>query len=373
MKVQRVASPMMVKEVQTNTQVQADMRARAIAKMVPTQAVTPSTPIEAPQAPVTHAQDTPVANPNQVAPEELSAIKAPTAPTEELDAQGQNLTNSESSQAPTEDTKAEDPQLTARLQQLAKRERAARFKIQQQEQALKSKEDAIAAKEAELAAREKALDPNQYVSKQRLKQNTLDVMAENEISYDQVTEQYLQAPGKNPQTEAALNRLAEENKQLRASIDEIKNGQKSAEENQYNQAIKQIERDATKLISSNDSYELIRNSGEVKEVVKLIEQTFKEEGYIMSVQEAAELVEKELEDRTIKFFEKTNKLKQRLAPKPNPAQQASAATQVATEQKTSAQAQQTQPMKTLTNANSSTRQLSARERALLAFKGQLKP
>ncbi|MDE2106538.1 MAG: hypothetical protein KGL39_55500, partial [Patescibacteria group bacterium] len=106
----------------------------------------------------------------------------------------------------------------------------------------------------------------------------------------------------------------------------------------------------------------IRATNSVKDVVDLIEQTFKEEGRVMDVEEAANEVENYLLEE-IEKLTRIEKLKKRMEAKP-------AATPKSDEQ--TPQKKQPQTMKTLTNAASSSRQLSAKERAILAFKGELK-
>lgn len=358
MKVTTVASPHAVKQVQTNSAASADAKARAIARLQPA--------TEAAAPPVAQAQTSPVQNPSAVAPEEMSAIVNSTKPSETTT---QNLT----SEAPKEETKVADPiedtQISSRLAQLAKREKSIRLKQQQQEQAIKAKEADLAKREAELAAKP-TTDLSQYISKQRLKENPLDVLAEAELSYDELTQQLINQQPKNPRYEAQLQKIAEENRQLRQAIDDIKKGQETQQTEAYQAALRQIESDATDLVNKDPAFELTRHAGEVKEIVKLIEDTYKQDGIVMSVEEAAALIEAELEERTLKFINKSEKLKNKLTPKTqvnSTKAEATTQTQVVTQKP-----QQTQQMKTLTNATSSTRQLTARERALLAFKGELK-
>lgn len=347
MKIQPVSAPEAIKQTTSNN---TDARNRAIAALMGESA--------APAAPKAASEPTPVPNPSQVSPEELSAVKAPTeaAPANEETTERSPSLNSE---------KTEDPEISSRLAQLVKREKAIRIKQQQAEQALKAKEAELAKREAELAEKFK-VDQTQYISKQRLKENPLDVLAEAELSYDELTNQVLNAQPKNPRYEAYIQKLEAQIAQLVEKTNKVEKTYETQQQEAYQAAIKQIEKDATKLINSNPDYELIRNSGEIKEVVELIERTYKEDGELLSVQEAADLIEKELEERTIKFFEKTEKLKKRWAPK------APASVEAKPVQEQTPQKEQTQTMKTLTNTNSSTRQLSARERAILAMKGELK-
>jgi hypothetical protein len=130
-------------------------------------------------------------------------------------------------------------------------------------------------------------------------------------------------------------------------------------------AIKQISTDAKNLIKSDPvAYEAIAKTGTVKEVVDLITKTFDKDGVLLSVEEAAEEVENYLVEENFKMSTSINKIKQRMA--------AANASQNTSGEKTQASNKQPQTMKTLTNAASSSRQLTQRERAILAFKNELK-
>jgi hypothetical protein len=97
--------------------------------------------------------------------------------------------------------------------------------------------------------------------------------------------------------------------------------------------------------------------------VDLIEKTFKEDGILLSVEEAAKEVEDELVSQLSKYAQKIKKLQQKFAP------QSKAAPQQPVNNKTAGQQQQ--PGKTLTNSMGASRPLSTRERAILAFENKL--
>jgi len=157
--------------------------------------------------------------------------------------------------------------------------------------------------------------------------------------------------------------------ELKALKDEIKalkgeteNNKKSFEEQQTaqrTQAIKQITSDVTNLVKSDPQFEAIRQTRSVKDVVELIEKTFDEDGIYLSVEDAASQVEEYLVEESLKLA-KLKKIQQRMQ------QSQQAATKPSTDPK------QQQQMKTLTNSVNSSRPLTARERALLAFENKLK-
>ncbi len=101
--------------------------------------------------------------------------------------------------------------------------------------------------------------------------------------------------------------------------------------------------------------------------MKLIEETYQKDGILLSVEEAAQEVENYIVEQGLNKLSKIEKIKKRLAE--NSGAVNPPAKQVKTE--TQANPEKTQ-MKTLTNASSGARKLSARDRAILAFKGELK-
>ncbi len=100
-----------------------------------------------------------------------------------------------------------------------------------------------------------------------------------------------------------------------------------------------------------------------RDVVDLIEKTFKEDGILLTEDEAAQQVEDYLTEEAYKLAN-LKKIQKRL-------QTSSASTSTsATPAKSAETPKQSQPMKTLTNAVGTSRQLTSKERAILAFKGE---
>jgi len=121
------------------------------------------------------------------------------------------------------------------------------------------------------------------------------------------------------------------------------------------------------LVQSGDEYEAIRSTKSEKEVVKLIERTFAEEGTMLNYDEACKAVEDHLIEESFRLSQ-LKKVQQRLQANKKP-EEPSPVPKPSTEPSVT---KQTQPMKTLTNSVGVSRQLSARERAILAMKGELK-
>lgn len=330
---------------------QSDARARAIAALTST----PTPPVAA------QAQETPVLNPNNVSPEEMTALK-PTQ-TEEDPEKGQTNTT-ESTDEDKVETKSKEEPLSSQYAVLARKEKALRAKAQAQDSAFKAREDALAAREAALATKDAEYQSN-YIPKNRLTEDTLGVLAEEGIDYEQLTQLALNPPPKqDPATKAYIAKLEARLSEIDGKLNKQVQSVQEAQTAQYKQAISQITRDAEKLVSTGDDYEAVRSTNSVQDVVDLIEKTFKEDGVLLTTEEACKLVEEELIEQTFKFSQ-MKKIQQRLA--------AAKAAPTAPAPKQSEQPSTQKPqMKTLTNAVGTQRQYTARERAIMAMKGELK-
>lgn len=354
MKIQPVSGPGAVRDLSTPEHVRTQRAVEAFnkgasAKAAPTQG---------------QAQETPVADPNNISAEELSAIHS--GATEPAEEPGDTSADTEATEITeqTEEKPKEDPALSRQFAQLARQERALRAKQQQLDQAHKARMSELDAREQALAQKP-SFDPTQYVSKARLKQDALSVLEAEGITYDQITER---AATRQPIDPLLMDTI----ESLKAQIAELKSGaetsSKSYEQQQkdsYAAAVRQIQADAVALVKSNPAeYEAISKTGTVKQVVKLIEDTYAKDGVVLSVEEAAQEVENYLVEENYKMATNIDKIKKRMA-------QANASSNP-TDEKIQASNKQTQGMKTLTNKASSSRQLSTKERAILAFKGELK-
>lgn len=259
--------------------------------------------------------------------------------------------------APSEPSpEAKEKALSPQYAALARKEKAIRSQVQelrQREAQFKAREEAIAAKEAENA---KTLE---LVS--RMEKDPLGVLAERGIGYDKLTQLALNPPSEQDQ---AVSALKAEIAALRSEMGNSKTAYEEQQTSQYKQAVNQIRMDTRNLVATNPDFETIQGTNSVDDVVELIESTFKKDGILLSVEEAAKEVEDYLVEEAMKLT-KIKKLQKRFAPTPPaPAKTLEAA---------KAQQDSKQPqMKTLTNSVGVQRPLSAKERAILAFKGELK-
>lgn len=311
-------------------------------------------PHQQPAAQVVHNQ-------NAISPEEAGAIKASTEEPQEV-VPGQTDVPVET---PPIEAPAEDPALSRQFAQLARQEKALRLKAQQQDQAIKAREQAIEAREAAAAAKDNQYKSG-YIQADRLKADPLSVLAEAGLSYDQLTEQLLNQVPTDPRMQAHIAKLEARIEELSAKSESTEKTYKEQQTQAYQAAVRQIEMDVKSLVNSNPEFETIKHTGSAKDVVDLITETYDKDGVLLTVEEAAQEVENYLMEQALKLT-KIEKIKKQMA-QGNANSPSNAPGKIAGK----SNEQQQQPMKTLTNAASSSRQLSAKERAILAFKGELK-
>lgn len=314
-------------------------------------------PAQAPQAPVQQHQSAIPVDANNISVEELSAIQPQT---EEL--QPESLETPEE-EIVKEEPKEEDEKILRQFAQLARQERALRAKQQQQNQAFKERE-------AALVEREKAVDnrpisiPKDYISIADIKASPLQIMEQAGVTYEQLTEELLNPRQRDPRTESLLAKYESRIQELEQRFDKGNKAQEEAQAAQYQQALTQIRNDAKSLIKANPvEFEAIAKTGSVKDVVDLIERHYQKHNEVLSVEDAAREVEEYLTEELYATSSRIDKIKRRLQPSVAPTKGS----------EVKPQAPQEKPqMKTLTNQTGTARKLNARERAILAMRGELK-
>lgn len=361
MKVTPVASPHAVATVQTSDSART---AKAVAAFNKAAAASNDAPAQ--QSP-TQPPQSPVRDQNNISVEELGAIQSRQTQAQTTETTDKSIDNTEA-QADTAETEVpkqepKDPALERQFAQLARQERAIRAKAQQERQALKAERDAFQAEKAAFEAQKTPAKPSRMVNLDDYQGDVLGLLEASGHNYEELTQQMIAQQPVDPRLKATVGRMEAKIAQLEQ---ELQNGRKTVQDQQqasYQAAVKQITVDAKNLVKSDPvAFEAISKTGTVKEVVKLIEDTYAKDGVLLSVEEAAQEVENYLIEENYKMANSITKIKQRLAQNVQAAKTGQTQTN-----------KQTQPqMKTLTNATASTRQLSAKERAILAFKGELK-
>ncbi len=218
--------------------------------------------------------------------------------------------------------------------------------------ALAKQRRALQVKERELADREKALtsQPATQVDADliaRLKSQPLSVLREAGVTYEQLTEAIL---GDQSGNGAEIQELKDQIAALEQGVDKkLSDRDQQAEQ----QVLAEMQREAVSLASEGDAFELVRETRSIPQVMELIEKTYRKTGEVLDVQEALQLVEDELIAESLKLAA-LKKVQGRLQPEPQQFQP------------------QPRQMRTLTNRDTAQVPLTPKQRALLAFTGQLK-
>lgn len=240
--------------------------------------------------------------------------------------------NSDTEQAASEEAQPLSPQFAA----LAKQRRA-----------LQVKERELARKEQEIA--ERTAQGAGGISKEQLLADPLGVLLGAGVTYEQLTDAVTNRGGMSDEMLALKRQIAEIEGKFTKTLSE-----RDAQAEQ--QALAQMSKEAQALISDGDQYELVRETGSLPQVMQLIERVYRENGEVLDVAEACQLVEDELYQDSLKLAN-LKKVQSALKPTQPVAQPAP---------------QNTRQVRTLTNRDNATVPMSARERAIAAFHGTLK-
>lgn len=203
----------------------------------------------------------------------------------------------------------------------------------------------------ELELREKEVQSKnsaEFIELSRLKNEPLRVLLENGVTYDQLTQAIMSGQGGNQETYDLQQKI----KSLEANMDQKFTDQTTQQEKHV---LLEMERDARSLVNSSDDFELVRINNSVPKAVKLVERLYKERGELIDITEALKLVE----DEHLKDAEKialSKKLQSRFSP---------VAQQMQSTQRQTG-------MRTLTNRDTAAVSMSAKQRAVAAFYGNLK-
>lgn len=224
---------------------------------------------------------------------------------------------------------------------------------------------ALQVKEREILAREEALKKAPQATTdaetviERIKADPLGILLEHGWTYDSLTQHVLkEMEGGGPALTKVETELRKEITGLKTALEErdkkSADAQSEAERTQDARLLKQAEH----LVTTDENYLMIRETGSASEVTELIKAIRKEEGLELTIREAADMVEKDLLEESLKIA-RIPKVQSSLQP------------------------QQTQPvnsndgsrrtMRTLTNRDSTTGRYTPRERAIAAAEGRKLP
>lgn len=218
---------------------------------------------------------------------------------------------------------------------------------------------ALQVKERELEEREAALKTQPPGGaedfKAKLKASPLSVLLDAGVTYDQLTEEILAQQNAPIDSKALREQIKEELKE------ELKGEFNSRDELAEKQVLAAYESEINVLVKDNERYELIQGEGAQKDVVALIHRVFKEEeGRLLDVEEAADIIEEELFNDSLKRAQ-YKKVQSKLSP-----------TEQTVERILADPKPGTRVMRTLTNRDSSPTTMDKRTRAIAAMEGRLK-
>lgn len=249
-------------------------------------------------------------------------------------------------------------------------------KMQQALASLTRKEQEIrkAQQSLKLAQEQWRNEQGQYLSKKDLQESTLKVLSEAGITNQRLIELQLGSSQESLPESIVTSELAA----LKAEIASLKGSTERRDVEARAQAEQIVHNDAKLLVDNDPAYAVTRTLGMQGEVSKLIIQNYDATGEMLSIEEAARMVETELIDRSLKQREQLDQLeviKKRLAPKeevvPTALEQSVGGLQPAVEKAIkSVQSRQgsiVKPASTLTHRMGSTRPTTAYERAVQAF------
>ena len=319
-------------------------------------------PVEAPQAPTLAPNMAPPMPQGPVSPEDLATIKAL-----------QNKPNEQNTitEAPAAATPPASASEATNKQEVEQSLSPRYAQLARQEKALRARHAAIQAEKAEMQKAREALEAERasmqgkFVPIERLKRETLAVLQEQGVDYNDLTQQVLSSP--DPEIAKRDAHIAKLESRLEEIMQKVEGTQKSIEEGQqqsYNQAIAQIRQEASRLVKVDPAFETIKATNAVGEVVDLIQKTFEEgldeeypKGTLLSVEEACQLVEEELTEQYTKVA-RLEKIRKRLEASNKPS----------TPSQPQSTTQQSQPKPTLTNSMTGApkKEYTAKQRAVFA-------
>jgi len=329
---------------------------------------------QAPQGQNTVQEGTSVRDASNVSPEEFSSLRAQVKPTEEPLSEQSYTSDTEEVTSPT---KVEEP-LSPHYAILARKEKALRAETQKlnaARQAFKAEQEALKLSGTQ-TPKASTFDESKYIPKDRMTQDPVSVLEELGFSREDMANRLLNQDQISPAQASYMAKLEAKIAKLEAAQDESKKTFETSQTDSYNQAITAMTYEAEELVASDPEFATIKETGQAEEIVNLIKDVHEKglpgkyrPGTLLSVEQAARLVEDELVNQWIEQHEKLSrleKIQKRLKPA-TPVAKPSQTTQGTQSQSSTANQNTT---RTLTNnMTSGGKPLSARERAIAVFNG----
>ena len=210
---------------------------------------------------------------------------------------------------------------------------------------------ALQVKERELADKEKALGGQTRTELEaRIKSQPLSVLQELGVTYDQLTQEILAQQGQiNPEVEKLKAEIAE----LKGNVDKKFSDSQEAYESQ---AINYVADKLDALIGQGDDFDLLKAAEGEEEVIRRVYVHWKKTGKELDVAQVAKEYQEELANEAARYA-KLKQVQGKLTP---------------TEPLQPQAIPQQTGIRTLTNKDSARPAIARKQRAMLAFQGQLK-
>lgn len=188
--------------------------------------------------------------------------------------------------------------------------------VREMEKKYSTREKELNAKYAEYEAKTKAGQDQNVSWIEKLKSKPLDVLQEAGLTYDQLTEMVLNEG--NPTVEMKLERMrAEMDSKYKSELDVVKQALKDKEEKEAQEHYERTEQgyksQLKQVIDSDEKYELTRANNAYDLVFDVVKAYFDETQKVLTPQEAADVVEAELEEEATKIL-KLKKMQGKFAP-----------------------------------------------------------
>lgn len=217
--------------------------------------------------------------------------------------------------------------------------------LAKQRRALQLERQAFEREKAEKGA---AAPSGDAVTLADLKRDPMGMIRKAGLTYDDLVTHVTNDSGNSSEISALKAEIAA----LKGDVDKRFVDNKTQEEKH---ALAAMSREATAIAAAaGDTFELVRETRSVPIVMDLIEKTYRKTGEVIDVREALKLVEDELLADMQKRMS-LSKVQKAFAPPPAPAPQSR------------------HLMRTLTNRDTAQAPMSAKQRAIAAFRGELKP
>lgn len=206
-------------------------------------------------------------------------------------------------QPPEPQKPAVDERLAKQFAALSRKEK----QIKQQEAQFKLQQQTLQQERDTARADNERLKQEFDGYRSSIKSSPLQKLRE-EHGYDFETLTKMQLNDENPTSEMLLDRKANDlETKLTAKIEALEKAlaekEQKVEQEQMDRALNQVKRNITEHLGANpDKYELTTLNGQEHEVFNVIEVMYETHGKLLSVEEAADYVEKYLEDEANKIF-----------------------------------------------------------------------